>query len=474
MSKTIITIKPIKTELLSSSKKTVVNQSSGHSSIMVHKIKTTVIGKQGHAGMNGIDGEDGQDGQDALNPYELAVQEGFVGTLNEWLESLKGQDGLNNYELAVSNGFVGTYEEWELTQHGQDGDPFTFEDLTPEQLEALKGDDAYEVYFETTQDDPKLTREQWSKSFNLVETFNSLSVAEALDPSDKLMILRDVGGVPTLYKVDKDALFNESILFSVRKIGEGSNNRAFRLRRSSDNNQQDIYFDVNGEISDNSLCENEQTFGVWRGADTLYLIIWYNQSHESQKYDAFAQVEWNFINGASNYPPIYFPLEKEIRWHNNNIMTFRNVFEVRNIYRRFQVFKNEIITSVLTFYPIEYWGWFETLKPLNHNTLGGQSVVEGGSLTFGCPNNVFFLQNTLQKIGGSKGGDGLQTHWTRIDGNDVAININRDGQSVNTMFGITGGRNGSNYTYRKEFRIYNWDVEDNVDIETNIKNYFNL
>ena len=72
-------------------------------------------------GGNGINGKDGENG---LSAYELAVQNGFTGTLTEWLKSLKGADGINGtngtdgkngfsaYEIALKNGFVGTESEW--------------------------------------------------------------------------------------------------------------------------------------------------------------------------------------------------------------------------------------------------------------------------------------------------------------------------------------------------------------------------
>ena len=41
-------------------------------------------------GTNGLNGTNGQDGKSA---YDIAVEQGFVGTEQEWLESLKGQDG---------------------------------------------------------------------------------------------------------------------------------------------------------------------------------------------------------------------------------------------------------------------------------------------------------------------------------------------------------------------------------------------
>lgn len=51
----------------------------------------------------------GEPGQSA---YELAVQQGYKGTLNEWIESLKGKDGKSAYEIAVEGGYTGTEEEY--------------------------------------------------------------------------------------------------------------------------------------------------------------------------------------------------------------------------------------------------------------------------------------------------------------------------------------------------------------------------
>ena len=119
----------------------------------------------------------GPQGEQGFSAYELAVQNGFEGTEEEWLESLvgpqgpqgeqgiqgdaftfedfteeqlnsliecieRGADGKSAYELAVENGFEGTEEEWLESLNGKqgiDGKPFTYEDFTEEQLEALRG-----------------------------------------------------------------------------------------------------------------------------------------------------------------------------------------------------------------------------------------------------------------------------------------------------------------------------------------------
>ena len=71
--------------------------------------------------------EVGQPGKDGKSAYELALESGFEGTLEDWLASLKGEtgergeDGYNAYDLAVLAGFVGDMEDWLQSLKGQDG-----------------------------------------------------------------------------------------------------------------------------------------------------------------------------------------------------------------------------------------------------------------------------------------------------------------------------------------------------------------
>ncbi len=66
-------------------------------------------------------------GKDGKSAYELAVDSGFDGTKDEWLESLKGADGVigsdgeSAYEIAVSNGFVGDEAQWLDSLNGEAG-----------------------------------------------------------------------------------------------------------------------------------------------------------------------------------------------------------------------------------------------------------------------------------------------------------------------------------------------------------------
>jgi hypothetical protein len=84
-------------------------------------------GPQGPKGLNGTPGIDGD------SAYEIAKQNGFVGTEKQWLDSLigsvgpmggngsagptgpagpQGYTGLSAYQVAQANGFTGTEQEW--------------------------------------------------------------------------------------------------------------------------------------------------------------------------------------------------------------------------------------------------------------------------------------------------------------------------------------------------------------------------
>lgn len=73
-----------------------------------------------------------------IDAYGVAVKNGFKGTVEEWLASLKGEKG--------DPGKDGTLTFEELTEEQiaiLKGDPFRYEDFTDEQLAALKGEPGY-------------------------------------------------------------------------------------------------------------------------------------------------------------------------------------------------------------------------------------------------------------------------------------------------------------------------------------------
>lgn len=127
-------------------------------------------GEDGDYGLPGVDGSHG------LSAYEIAQEAGFTGTEAEWLASLvgaPGQDGIDGdqgtpgingqsaYDLAVESGFEGTLEDWLASlvgSKGQDGVDGT---------NGTDGKDAYEVFIQVHGPnliEPFPTYEEWLDS----------------------------------------------------------------------------------------------------------------------------------------------------------------------------------------------------------------------------------------------------------------------------------------------------------------------
>lgn len=61
----------------------------------------------------------GEKGDSGKSAYQLAVADGFSGTEQEWISSLKGKDA---YQLAVSSGYQGDLSSWIKSLKGEKGD----------------------------------------------------------------------------------------------------------------------------------------------------------------------------------------------------------------------------------------------------------------------------------------------------------------------------------------------------------------
>ena len=89
----------------------------------------------------------GAKGDPGKSAYEMAQEEeGFVGTKQEYLKSLRGEPGKDIYQLAVEDGYQGSRKDYLASQKGE------------------TGDSAYQSYLKTTGDKIKLTEKQWSNS----------------------------------------------------------------------------------------------------------------------------------------------------------------------------------------------------------------------------------------------------------------------------------------------------------------------
>ena len=111
---------------------------------------TTFNVYNGAAGETGSAGEPGEKGTDGASAYEVAVAEGYEGTVAEWLASLVGEQGPQGEKGDTGEqgpqgeqGIQGEKGEQGETgpqgEKGDTGEAFTYEMFTAEQLAALTG-----------------------------------------------------------------------------------------------------------------------------------------------------------------------------------------------------------------------------------------------------------------------------------------------------------------------------------------------
>ncbi len=72
--------------------------------------------------LRGLPGKDGIDGIDGLSAYQLArQQQGYGGTLTQWLTTLVGAAGASAYDIARAGGYGGTQAAWLASLKGAAG-----------------------------------------------------------------------------------------------------------------------------------------------------------------------------------------------------------------------------------------------------------------------------------------------------------------------------------------------------------------
>lgn len=123
----------------------------------------------------GLKGEKGDKGDDA---YDTAVKRGLVSTLEQWVELNRGVAGKSAYQeyLDTTNDQPKkSREEWLASLAGQDGKSAYdlaveagYEGSKESYLASLKGNtgkSAYQHYLDTTSDEPKLSLQEWLASY---------------------------------------------------------------------------------------------------------------------------------------------------------------------------------------------------------------------------------------------------------------------------------------------------------------------
>ena len=115
---------------------------------------------------------------------------------------VSGTRGYSAYEIAVQNGFVGTEQEWLDSLVGPQGEPGTpFDELTEEQKEEIRGDEGKSAYEVAVEKGFIGTEQDWINSFltpdgyyNKTQTYARFKVNNTMSQSDIQSIMNIQSG----------------------------------------------------------------------------------------------------------------------------------------------------------------------------------------------------------------------------------------------------------------------------------------
>lgn len=123
--------------------------------------------------------------------YEVALKNGFVGTEQEWLDSLVGPPGQHGigesaYEVALKNGFEGTEQEWLDSLVGPQG---------PQGPQGLEGGTGATFYFTMTlEEDVSSVSLQMPVNWGRIIQFNIHGDTKGNNLTADMLLQTQVGG----------------------------------------------------------------------------------------------------------------------------------------------------------------------------------------------------------------------------------------------------------------------------------------
>jgi hypothetical protein len=104
------------------------------------------------------------------------------------------------------------------------------------------------------------------------------------------------GVVQSVTQKPLDLGFSSCGAWSVRNIRSAYSGFPINLRRSSDNVQVDVSFDAQGNISGSSSVSSGGNLTAWAGADSLFVVTWYDQSGSGFNLtNGTAASQWQFL-----------------------------------------------------------------------------------------------------------------------------------------------------------------------------------
>jgi hypothetical protein len=263
--------------------------------------------------------------------------------------------------------------------------------------------------------------------------------------------------VTTLPGLLLDVYPSAAAAYSLRKLRTDYTGSAIRVRRSSDNTEQDIYFDANGDLDTSSLT-------TFCGAGNGFVTTWYDQSGNSRNaVQTTASMQPQIVNAGVVYTNINSKPVIRLDGINDSLQS-ASFTTINPPYTAFLVNK-----------------WISTGVQPYLMDLGRDSAIGRIDLSIPAKNGILFngaIVNSTKLINFT---DTLL--WFVLpNGTSSNLSINNEtivsgGAGTRTSnqitFGMYGGTSSNANSFYSEFILYPSNKTTNrTGIETNINSYY--
>ena len=255
-----------------------------------------------------------------------------------------------------------------------------------------------------------------------------------------------------------DLFPNAQLAFSVRKLNSAYTGSAIRVRRSSDNTEQDIGFA--GSTLDETALIN------FVGSNNGFVTTWYDQSgngNHAVQTTAAAQpkiVSSGVVEKVNNKPALYFDGTNDLFSLTTGIST------ITLIHSHFTVYKLDNVTNSLVVSLGETTGNGYNIPAYDGNIYQIIGPAVSTTWTANASQNLLstiLTGNTISDLDSWQNGSALANY---TGSNPTIVSVNQIGSTQPIFLNYS-------YGYHQEIVLYFIDqTADRTKIETNINSYY--
>ena len=176
----------------------------------------------------------------------------LLGEIDKKASANNFRDGLSSYEVAVKNGYKGTEEEWLASLRGPRGEALQFEDLTQDELDILK---------EPATKAGEEVKEQTDNAIKNVNEVTAKAIQETESAAEEARKQAEIAGLSALESQKQGDIAEQKGNEADNKASEAES-AAIRANEAADRVTNDGLFKTPQDLSEEEQAQVKRNIGI--------------------------------------------------------------------------------------------------------------------------------------------------------------------------------------------------------------------